>query len=213
MFSVSIVQLWWLFLDNSQFRFFCWVWRLMRKKTLCKVCEHGHCNQRHNMINVRLTSAAASSSLCCTLLLSVGPVMLPCGLSLQCQKLCINPYNRQQRSWYTCVYDVTKKPLTSLWQILSYLDKNLCPMNRPSPPGVLRLLCLVCSPVQCKAISPSAAVSLWAKRSRSDPVLSLFSTSSTRSRPVCLFPSQLFWLARPLWRWAVFGKRRLRTWF
>lgn len=102
---------------------------------------------------------------------------------------------------------------TFLWQVSSCQAPILRPLRRPSPLSMLRLLRPACSPVQCKAVSPSAAVSLWERQSHFALELFLFSASSTRSRPVCLFPLQLFWITRPWWRRAVSGRRRLPTCF
>lgn len=102
---------------------------------------------------------------------------------------------------------------TFLWHVLSCLAPPLCPPDHPSPLSMLRPPPLVYCPVQYKAVSPSASVSLLATRFRFAPVLSLFSASLTRSLLICLFPLRPLWITRPWWRRDVFEKRRPPSWF
>lgn len=98
---------------------------------------------------------------------------------------------------------------TSYWQSSSSPSPAACPPQpcSPRPPSLPGG-----SPARCGAVSPSAAASPWATRSRCALEWSQFSASSTRSPPVCLFPPRLLWTERPWWREAAFEKRMPSTW-
>lgn len=138
---------------------------------------------------------------------SGGSYPCPCALT-EIRQTLINNQNRwnvaDSKGHDGRIFKVGTTQPTFLRQVLSCLAPPL---------STLRMLRPACSPVQCTAIFPSAAVFPWATRFRSALVLSRSSASSIQFRPVCLFPSRLFWTARPWWRRAAFGKRKQSTWF